>query len=167
MVLWTMPQVDPSDERARVQYASLVAFESLGALGFPIQAWLDLRAAFPDLPDPAQLPAANFRAFADAWTLGPGRPTQLAAVPEFLKTRLIACDTLDNNTALSLIDEWLGKLDSRKDQPVEDRMIPVTQIDGQIETLYFDGPTSNDWPAFVRVGTRYLPLLGSEYFLDL
>lgn len=167
LVLWTTPQIDVADEWARCRYSPIFPLESLGAIGFPMQTWLDLRTSFPDLPDPSKLPKANCRAVVDAWALGPGRPTNLDDLPQFLKTRLIACDTLDNDTAISSIDNWLDRLLSIRDRAIDQHVMPVTQVDGQIETMYFDGPSSKDWAAFVRVGEKYLPLLGAEYFVDL
>ncbi len=159
LILWPDPQVPGDDDFARAQYAKAWPLTSLGAIAFPASVWNQLATGFPDIPRFDDIAAASSRAVCDAWVSGPGRDTSATDLVSSLGERLVACDTLDNRTAIAAVDAWINRLLS-PGSAAQLRLIERDTLTATIETLYFDGPSSADWPAFARVNDRLYPYLG-------
>ena len=78
-----------------------------------------------------------------------------------LRRRLVGADTLEKEDAVALVERTLeGLLASRAYA-----IARVETMGARVETLYFDGPGSEDWPAFVITGQQVMPALTSEIAL--
>jgi hypothetical protein len=107
------------------------------------------------------LAPANHAAIADAWILGFGRTPRTIVAD--LRKRLVGGDTLAKNDAIALVERMLAPLQGRAQEPFDGTIVPVA--DARIETLYFDGPAAEDWPAFAFDGDRAFLALDRERML--
>jgi len=162
LVLWTAPQIDTSDEWAVGQYAAAPALRRWGALAIPKATWDEWRAVAPELPDVSTFSAPNGVAVADAWSLGPGRPTRLDELVPMLRARLLACDTLDTGDAIDRIQRWMGRL-TASTGTIHGALRPPEEIGARVEKLYFDGPAAEDWPALALGDNADFPLFDLEH----
>jgi hypothetical protein len=167
-VLWTTPQdIDVADEWAVSQHESAHALKKLGAIAIPNETWMGWKAVVHDLPAPSVFPRANGRALAEAWALGPGRPARLEALVQMLRHRLAACDTLQTEEAIHRVERWLAWFHDRESVPILATLQSPGSLGATVETLYFDGPRSEDWIAFARRGEREFIALDSDHVLAL
>lgn len=160
-VLWTMPQVDLDEAWQEGTYLPLGAIEKHGAIALPLEAWDQFRTIARGIPDMGSLPSANGLALAEAWALGPGRPANVMELGSVLRDRLIGADTLERVEALTLVERTLESLLAQRAHATA----PAEAMSARIETLYFDGPQSEDWPAFAIAGQQVLPALTSKLVL--
>jgi hypothetical protein len=160
LILWTSPQVQDSHEVFDETYPA-TAIQRFGACGFPAESWKSLREAASKVPDVLSIPRSNGRAIADAWAMGPGRPRGLEQLVPMLRKRLLAADSLGNTEAIHWVDYWLNWFGERADRGIEGVLIQSTS--DPIETLYFDGPKAEDWPALAKRGNSYTPVLSPNY----
>jgi len=82
-----------------------------------------------------------------------------------LRNRLLAADTIEIVEALRWVEYWLRWFDERADQDV-DGTLSLLGASEHIETLYLDGPRSEDWRALTKRGDVYLPVLGSSHVFE-
>lgn len=157
-VFWTIPQTDKVTEGidARFPATALVKF---GAIGFPSEAWKQLRAAESQVPEAGCLPRANGLALLAAWADGPGRPQTVDRLLPMLQARLLAGETLEPAAALKWIERWLDWFNSNADLAIDGSIISPDLAKIPVETLYFDGPRAEDWPALARFGAGFVPAL--------
>lgn len=166
-VLLTAPQVSLDDDWSKTQYAPLIALESLGAIAIPDSTWANWRAAVPGMPDSSIFPPATGRALAEAWALGPGRPKNVERLPALLHHRLVGCDTLTPESAICRVEHWLNQFLSRAGIPLKASVVTPAELGVTLETLYFDGPGSEDWLALaLGTETDYI-VLDNEHVLVL
>jgi hypothetical protein len=162
LVLWTTPQIDASDESAIAQYAPAWPLKRFGALAIPKSTWDQWRSVAP-LPEASSLAAPNGVAIADAWCLGPGRPTRISELVPMLRSRLLACDSLETEDAIERVERWIKRLVTSPEPWVGGAIRLPSAIGTRVETLYFDGPSDEDWPALaVQNGADY-PVLDREH----
>jgi hypothetical protein len=111
LILWTAPQIDTGDDWAVGQYAAAPALRRLGAIAIPKGTWDGWRAVMPELPEVSAFSAPNVAVVADAWSLGPGRPTRLNELVPMLQARLLGCDTVDTGDAIDRVTALGGAID--------------------------------------------------------
>ena len=162
-VIWTMPQLPDQVELAEARCFPATALKVLGAIGFPDDTWASIRASVPDVPAASTFPQANGRALAEAWALGPDRPTKLRDLLPMLRARLLGADTLEVGAAIHWVQHWLDWFSNVADSTVAGTIGAPEVHDGQIETFYFDGPSKEDWPALARHGEMYVPVLDRDH----
>jgi hypothetical protein len=162
-VLLTAPQLDDENERVHDQFAPHFALEQFGAIAIPPSVWAQWRTQDAELPDAVTFAPANGRALAEAWSLGPGRPKRLEDLLKSLKHRLVACDSLDPESALRRVEHWLGHFSTNV--PMASRVVAPSELGARIETLYFDGPGNEDWPALAITDERDYVALDREHVL--
>jgi hypothetical protein len=164
-VLLTAPQIDADDDWESTQYAAHFVLENFGAVAIPNSIWATWQARIPELPEPLSFAESNGRALVEAWALGPGRPKRVETLPTMLKHRLLACDRLAPDVAVRHVQHWLDYFLSRSGVPIPAKVVPRSELGLTIETLYFDGPSNEDWPALAfRNETDYIAL-DSEHVL--
>jgi len=152
-LLLTSPQIDPNDEWAVTEFAPVIALEKLGAVAIPLTLWTSW-----EMCALSSFPEANPRALAEAWALGPGRPKRIEEMPKMLRHRLVACDSLTPEKAIERVEHWLDKF-LNSSQLTGVSLVRASELNAKVETLYFDGPANEDWPAFAYQGeTEYLAL---------
>ena len=76
-----------------------------------------------------------------------------------LRTRLLSGETLESASAIEWIERWLNWFHSKGDLPISGNIISPDLSKDPIETLYFDGPRAEDWPALARFGEGFVPAL--------
>lgn len=160
-VLWTAPQVDLDEACREGTYLPLRAIERHGAIALPLEAWHQLRAIAGAMPDIRSLPSANARALAEAWALGAGRPSNVMELGSMLRTRLVGADTLEKEDAVALVERTLADFLAQRAYTI----VSVEALSARVEKLYFDGPASEDWPAFAITGQHVMPALTSKIAL--
>jgi hypothetical protein len=159
LVLWTAPQlVPPHDENLAEQQDVHVTIKKHGAIAFPLKVWSRLAA----VPAPWTLSTANGRAIADAWALGPGRPVDLKRLPDKLRARLVGADRLDRAAAIQWVEHWFGWFHERCEVAMKGSLRSPAEIGAEIETLYFDGPREEDWPALAQCEAGCFPVLDHQ-----
>jgi hypothetical protein len=167
-VLWTAPQeINVADEWAVSQYEPASVLKKFGAIAVPDEKWKEWKAIAHDLPAPPVFPRANGRALAEAWALGPGRPARLEVLIQMLRHRLVACDTLQPEEAIHRVEYWLSWFHDRGSVPIQATLESPDSLGATVETLYFDGPSSEDWIAFARRGELEFVALDSDHVLVL
>jgi hypothetical protein len=164
-VLWTAPQIDRRDAWQVSQFRPHPALTEFGAIAINERAWDDWRGRGFPLPPPSAITASNGTAVPDAWLLGAGRPTDPSSLVGMLRERVLACDTLAPSDAVDRVERWVGRLLDIGPTPTTVAMRHPRELDASVETLYFDGPSRLDWPAFVlRDGVEF-PLLDRDHAL--
>ncbi len=73
--------------------------------------------------------------------------TSLAAA---LRRNLLAAESLETVAALQKIEERSGWFERRDREAVGGRVVQIAESNAGVETLYFDGPASDDWPALAE-----------------
>jgi len=157
-VLWTIPQSDKVSEGIDVPFPA-TALAKFGAIAFSSQAWERLHAAESKVPAARCVSRANGLALLDAWAVGPGRPQAAERLLPMLRARLLAGDTLGPAAAIKWIERWLDWFQSRIGLAIDGSIISPDLAKTPIETLYFDGPLGEDWPALARFGEDFVPAL--------
>jgi len=159
LVIWTNPQLDPATE----QYPA-TALKRMGAIGFPTDAWNLIMEASSNVPGLSMMETANGRALADAWSGMMLRAKAEETLVGTLRRSLLAADTLETDAAIEKIQHWSALFAERDQVAVNGRLLRVAEFNARVETLYFDGPASDDWPALAEWNRSYYPLLDSSQF---
>jgi hypothetical protein len=157
-VFWTIPQSDKVSEGIDAPFPA-TALVKFGAVAFPNEAWERLHAAEYEVPEARCISRANGLALIDAWAVGPGRPQAVERLLPMLRARLLACETLEPAAAIEWIERWLNWFQSRANLAVDGSIVSPDLAKATIETLYFDGPRGEDWPALARFGEGFVPVL--------
>lgn len=163
VVLWTLPQsgeIDKDDLAATATWR-------FGSVAFPDTVWDSFRSAAIEVPDMKRLPRSNGIALRDAWTAGQGRPSAPTDLLPWLRTRLLAADTLEAALAVEQVERWLDWFQQRAGSVVEATVERASDAGAIIEKFYFDGPGVDDWPALARCRNSYVPALGPDHVLLL
>jgi hypothetical protein len=164
LVLWTLPQPGEIDKHDNF---AATATERFGSIAFPDTVWDSFRSAAREVPDIARLPRGNGIALRDAWTAGRGRPNTPTDLLPWLRTRLLAADTLEAALAIEQVERWLDWFQQRAGILVEATVERASDAGASIEKFYFDGPGVDDWPALARCRNSYVPALGPNHLLLL
>lgn len=165
-VLWSAPQFDDDwDDPAEVREI-LYYMRTLGALAIPLDTWnaWSVKSSV-SVPYARRLPPANHAAVADAWILGPGRSRD--SIVTYLQERLLGGDTLSKKEAISLVARVSATLLATAHSPFEKPLVSPTEVGARLETLYFDGPSELDWPAFAFAGTNLYLALDRQHLIRL
>ena len=162
LVLWTRPE--PNDISGQDNFGATAA-ELFGSVAFPEAVWDSFRAAAHEVPDIGRFPPSDGNAIRDAWTGAQNRPKAADNLLLWLRSRLLAADTLEVTAALEQIQFWLEWLGQRAGIPVEAVVKRAGEVGATIENLYFDGPGIDDWAALARYRNSYVPTLGSSHIL--
>ena len=162
VVIWTMPRRETSDAlEGKLFPASSVA--RFGAIAFPTSVWTSFHGAAVEVPDAADLPRSDGQSICDAWTYGPGRPSNADHVVDWLQKRLLAADTLDVPAAIRSIEQWIGWFRELGRMEIDGSILPVKSSGATIEKFYFDGPGAEDWPALAHYDGALVPALSDAY----
>jgi len=162
-ILWTTPQIAASDDWTTSRYAPASALAQLGAIAIAKSTWELWKVRVSQLPDVSVFSKANGAALADAWRLGPGRPRSIEDLVPMLRARLLGCDTMEPREAIDRVQRWIERLAADAATPVAGVLRPPQEVGAQIEILYFDGPTEQDWPALAIRGSADFLLLDREH----
>jgi len=173
-VLWTPPVLaDDVDDWERRQLAARRSAHERGAVLFPGRRWDEWRQRPPcdGLPPRDGLPAATRAELVQAWlaeTRGTRAVQRLSELLPMLQDELLACDALPVAQAIAAatrVVDWVG---ARPDAAVEGAFVRADTEGVRLETLYFEGPGGDDWPAFAHVGGAELALaFGRDWVLRL
>ncbi len=161
-LIWTRPDKENFDEFQEVQYAPSWKLLKHGPIIIPIEIWNELRKNFLNLPLPTVYPDTTRADVADAWFLETKRLIQNNSIGELfteLREKLIASDTMEGPEVIEIIQSIIEWVNSNPKEPVSGTIEKVDK--SHVETLYFDGPQTEDWPAFIkRNGKLFLGLRG-------
>ena len=158
LVLWTKPQTDPATE----QYPA-TALQRWGAIGFPTATWSMVNQASANVPKLSMLEMANGIALSDAWSSSVRRFSVEANFAATLRRNLLQ-PTLDTDAAIERIEQWSAWFAKRNQVALDGRVVGIAESNARVETLYFDGPSSSDWPALAEWNGSYYPLLDPSQF---
>jgi len=158
-VFWTMPQIGKVGEPTIDRLFPATGLVKLGAIAFPIESWTQFRAVAPHVPEARCLPRANGRALWDAWALGQGRPKAVGRLLPMLRARLLGAENRETAYAMQRIEPWLDWFGQRGDLKMDGAIVEPLRVNATLETLYFDGPREEDWPALARFGDSLVPAL--------
>lgn len=165
-VLWTRPQVEVEDAWEIAQYNVADPLKRFGAIAIPKQTWEEWRTV-ASLPKFAALTPANGEAIFDAWFLAPARSSRIDEIAPFLKSELLACDSLEPTDAIKRIARWINRLKDTSASLANASFHSPTTLGARIETLYFNGPWDENWPALAISGEADYPLLDQNHALVL
>jgi hypothetical protein len=157
-VLWSRPQVDAEETLEVAQYEAAWPLKRFGAIAIPKNAWEEWRTV-ASVPQIDALTPANGRAIFDAWFLAPARSRRVDEIVPMLKEGLLGTDSLELSDAIERVARWIERLKDSSACFANASLRSPTAIGARIETLYFDGPADEDWPAFaISDGVDYLLL---------
>jgi hypothetical protein len=162
LVLWTLPQVGEIGERDNFAGTATARF---GSVAFPAAAWDLLRSAAHEVPDVNRLPRSDGNALRDAWAAGQGRPKAPYDLLPWLRSRLLAAETLEVAVAIQSIECWLDWFQQQAGIAVGAVVQRADEVGATIEKFYFDGPAEDDWAALARYRDSYVPALGPNHIL--
>ncbi len=126
----------------------------------PRGVWDSFRSVSPEVADFGRLPRSDGIALRDAWAAGQSRPKALDQLMPWLRSRLLAADTLEDTMAIERVEYWLDWFQRRAGITVEGVLQRIEDAGAAIEKLYFDGPGVDDWAALARYRDSYVPALG-------
>jgi hypothetical protein len=162
LVLWTLPQPSEISERHN---CAATATERFGSVAFPKTVWDSFRAAAYEVPVIERLPRSEGNALRDAWAAGQGRPKAPSDLLPWLRSRLLAADTLEVAVAIERIECWLNWFQQQTGTAVGAIVHRADEVGATIEKFYFDGPGVDDWAALARYQDSYVPALGPNHIL--
>lgn len=163
-VLWTRPQVDAEGSWEATQYEAAWPLKRFGAIAIPKRAWDEWRM-ISSLPQIDAFTPANGGAIFDAWFLAPARSRRIDEIVPMLKDGLLGCDSLELTDATERVARWIERLKDRSASFANASLRSPTAIGARIETLYFDGPADEDWPALAITDGSDYPLLDRDHAL--
>lgn len=163
-VLWSRPQVDAEETWEVAQYEAAWPLKRFGAIAIPKDAWEQWRAV-ASLPEINALQQANGGAIFDAWFLAPARSRSVDEIVPMLKDGLLGTDSLELADAIERVARWIGRLKDSSVSFANASLRSPTAIGARIETLYFDGPADEDWPALAIIDGVDYPLLDRDHVL--
>jgi len=127
------------------------AIEKFGSIAFPVNTWESFHAAAAEVPPFPKVAHANGRALRDAWAVGQTRPRSVERLVPMLRACAIAADTLDVADAIHWIEHWLRWFEERGETEIEGVLASDDTTGAALEKLYFDGPGTDDWPAYAEI----------------
>ncbi len=80
-----------------------------------------------------------------------------------LRACLLGCDTMEPGEAIDRVHRWIERLSADAATPIAGVLRKPAEVGAQIETLYFDGPSEQDWPALAIRGSADFLLLDHEH----
>lgn len=160
-VLWTAPQTNGGLGVDQISPATVIG--KLGAVAFQLDVWSQFRGQANVIPDARRIPPATGAAIRDAWIVGPNRPRGDKRFRDWLHRRAIAADSLEIAEALAWVEYWLEWCDSKASEATAGSIASAEDCGALIETLYFEGPGTHDWPALAQVGGRIVPALSPTH----
>jgi hypothetical protein len=149
-LLWLPPRLRDIDEfwRDGLSEANFIRQPVV----MPHATWERLRDKFPQLPHPLTYPRAVRRDLAGLW-LGAipeaVRVDELGQLEERLRHEVLASDPLDLEPAREVVRSMIGWLSENLDEPIVGRIVGTGDCGGLVNSLYFEGPSVSEWPAFV------------------
>lgn len=152
-LLWTPPVFQAPDEAGDSRYAASYSLGNRGAVRIPAQTWGEWRRQFPSLPSFEHFPSTRRIDLVQGWTCetrGASRLESLDAAEAVLRERLIACDSMSIDEALQFVVDLTAWAKAAPAASVEGAIVPAPAA-ARIETLHFDGPGDEDWPAIARL----------------
>jgi len=84
-----------------------------------------------------------------------------------LRQRTLACDSLAPDVAVRRVEDWLNYLLSFASVPFPVTLKSPGELGAKLETLYFDGPSGEDWVALALGSERDYVVLDDEHVLAL
>ena len=162
-VLWTRPRHHGNGDQFDSRIFSTTALERLGAILISPRGWASFRAECPTVPEALTLRHSDGNALFDAWTSGGRSPKQAGDLVPWLRSNLLAADTLDIRAAIEHVEHWMKWFQQRSDARIEGVIVETEQAQSAVEKLYFDGPGEEDWPAFALYPGSYVPALGARH----
>src|SRR5262249_12161816 len=139
------------------------AIERFGSVAVSAKAWTSFRSAASEVPEPRILARTDGRALCDACVAGQSRPEAIDQLIPWLRTRLLAADTLDSSTAIQWVEYWLHWFGERAALPISGAIASTERSGARIEKLYFDGPGTDDWSAFALHRNSFVPVFGASH----
>jgi hypothetical protein len=134
------------------------------------QAWEQLKASVPELPDIGELPQANGRAMLEAWLADVGRAfdtQEEADTIRLIADQLLCAQTLDIDEAKKYLENLSSWLLSNQELGISGRAIDVVDSDYTMEKLYIDASPVYEWAAFCIRGVEVYPVFGGKKVLVL
>ena len=71
--------------------------------------------------------------------------------------------SVETAAAIRQIEGWVEWFELRAHDMIGGKIVCADLEEIPIETLYFDGPKAEDWPALARFGEGFVPVLGENY----
>jgi hypothetical protein len=147
-LLWTAPQVNLEDEWERAEYEGSYALRRFGAILAPAFVWEKWQSIGHFEARLNCFPPATRRELRDAWLMelkGASQVRRDAELLPMLKRRLLGCDSLSVEAALSKVTSMLTWLNTALKAPLQGAIVPFDISNLDVETLYFDGQANEDW----------------------
>jgi len=76
-----------------------------------------------------------------------------------VRARLLGAQKPETADAMQRIEPWLDWFGQRGDLKMDGAIVEPLRVNATLETLYFDGPREEDWPALARFGDSLVPAL--------
>lgn len=168
-VLWSMPQIDASDDWEVSHYRALRALHDRGAVLIGVDTWDRWRARYTSLPEPGRLPPARRLDVAGAWLLEIPQAVRVHSVDglaTMLRKHFVASTNMTLEQVSEVIDQIVGWVIGAPEQRVVGALRRIGDVDVEVEEVYLDAPTIPAWPAFARRGQHVFVALGEDWVLD-
>ena len=134
------------------------------AVLIPVATWDVLRARFSNMPPAESYPRAARGDIATVWTHEMPeavRVAELGGLEPCLRNAL-ASDPLDLVVAREVVQRLARWVLQQPAEPVEGRLVRAKEWKRGVNTVYFDGPPFEEWPAFA-VGWEIGFALGADW----
>lgn len=168
-VVWTLPQTHVDDDFERRQNAVSGSVHKSACILIPRAAWDTLSRPREWMPDSADLEPMTGRALLDGWRHGAPatarveRPEELVPL---LTRQILACGTLTPREAVDRVSDLVEWLTSSLVQPVRGEFVSPEAVGATTETLYLDGPRTEEWVALALVGDHTMLAFSREWIFQ-
>lgn len=152
-VVWTAPQIDQSDSFERDEYQAAYSIRQGAIVLLRTEQWDAWSKGRKGMPLSADLTQLNGRGLADAWLLSmpsANRAPTLEELPEVVRERAVASDSLEVGETSEVLAELVGELIECRDRTLSGDFV---RLPGRrAETVYFEAPIGDEWPA-IQLGS--------------
>ena len=146
---------------------SISAVEECGSILLPVAIWERWRESVPSIPQFEAIPVIDRATLAEVWishTLFGTRAERFCdPSPMTLKEELVACDRLQVDEAILLVQKVLDWRRTGNEDQLDGTIQPIGEVDVELETLYFSGSSNRDWTAFAWWQESLTLAFGSEW----
>lgn len=165
-VVWTAPQVEIEDEIEAIQYAPAACVGCAGCVLITRGDWDSLSESRGTMPNSSRFGPVTGRALLDGWWLS--APHVVRSIPSHdrvsaVRSLILACDSLTPEEGAERIRGLFAWLESSSGAPVSGEFVSLEATAEMVETLYLDGPRTEEWHAFVVSNGKTLPAFSREW----
>ncbi len=162
-VVWTVPQLEDPDPIEFTQYRAAYPVRMSAVVLIDRDRWDAWAGEWEGLPRSSDLPDVTGRTLSDAWRRSmpvANRAPVLEQVPDFIRDRARASDTAGVPEIASVLRALVADFTACMGKAIAGDVVRTSR---RPETIYFDAPAGDEWPAVHLEERIPMVALGSDW----